>query len=174
MILKIAIADANTEYAEKILSVLEGYDNLNLSLYTDKAALELALTSKQFDILLFDSSVYDGQVETNKTSLTVMLLDEEAGVPETCQSFKKIKKYQRISHIYQQILELYAEVCGDAGNVVGRGKAATIAFFSPVGGVGKTTLALTAATKLAIAGTALFLFEFGRYSFGRLLFATKW
>jgi cellulose biosynthesis protein BcsQ len=156
MILKIGIADANVEYVERMLSVLEGYDNLNLSVYTSRAALEQALTSRQFDVLLFDPSVYDGQMEVKKNVLTVMLLDEDSGVPETCRSFKKIKKYQRISKIYQQILELYAEICGDMGTVVGQRNVPAIAFYSPVGGVGKTTLALASAAKLAMQGYRCF------------------
>lgn len=156
MILKMAIADSNTEYVQRMRSVLEGYDTLKLFIYPDKQALEKALATRQFDVLLFDSSFYNGQIETKKSMLTVMLLDEEAGVPEACRPFKKIRKYQRISRIYQQVLELYAEISGDMGNVAGLGRVSKIAFFSPVGGVGKTTLALVAATKLAMMGHRCF------------------
>lgn len=156
MILKIAIADANTDYVERILSVLEGYDNLNLSVYTDRVSLEQALASRQFDVLLFDPSVFDGQIEVKKSMLTLMLLDEDKRVPETYQGLKKIHKYQRISKIYQQILELYSEICGDLGNVAGQKGVTMVAFYSPVGGSGKTTLALAAATKLAMLGHRCF------------------
>lgn len=156
MILKIAIADNNTEYIDRLLGVMEGYDNLSLSVYTDKTALDQALAARQFDILLFDASIYDGQMAENKSMLAIMLLDEEAGVPSAYQSYKKIRKYQRISHIYQQILELYAEICGDLGNVAGHKGITKIAFYSPAGGVGKTTLALAAATKLADSGKRCF------------------
>lgn len=156
MILKIAIADSNNEYVQKMMSALEEYDSLKLSVYTDKSALEQALSSKQFDVLLFDSSVYDGQIEVKKNTLAVMLLDEEVGVPEACRSFKKIRKYQRISRIYQQILELYAEISDDMSNVAGQKNVTKIAFYSPAGGVGKTTLALAAATKLAMQGYRCF------------------
>lgn len=61
-------------------------------------------------------------------------------------------KYQRISKIYQQILEVYAEVCGDTGVVAGQKKTSVIAVYSPVGGAGKTTTALCAATKYAVQG----------------------
>ena len=36
MILKIAIADTNEEYVKRILSVLEEYEDLNLSVFTDE------------------------------------------------------------------------------------------------------------------------------------------
>ncbi|MBR1851721.1 MAG: hypothetical protein IJ794_00895, partial [Lachnospiraceae bacterium] len=66
MIIKMAIADNNDEYIERLLNVLEGYEDLNLSVYTDRSALEQALASKHFDVFLFDPSVYDGQVEVGK------------------------------------------------------------------------------------------------------------
>lgn len=156
MILKIAIADANTEYVERMLGVLEGYVDLNLSVYTDKPALKQALANVQFDVLLFDASVYDGQTEGHSPTLSILLLDEETGVSPDHQSFQKIRKYQRISRIYQQMLELYAEKCGDLGSVAGQKDVTKVAFYSPAGGVGKTTLALTAASKLAAAGIRCF------------------
>lgn len=52
MILKIAIADTNEEYVKRILSVLEEYEDLNLSVFTDENTLEQALMSQKFDVLL--------------------------------------------------------------------------------------------------------------------------
>lgn len=66
MILKIAIADTNEEYVKRILSVLEEYEDLNLSVFTDENTLEQALMSQKFDVLLFDASVYDGHADGRK------------------------------------------------------------------------------------------------------------
>lgn len=152
MILKIAIADSNEEYVSRILSVLEEYEDLNLSVFTDENTLEQALMSQKFDVLLFDASVYDGHADGGKRFLPILLLDETQGVAAQFQKTKKIRKYQRISKIYQQILEVYAEVCGDTGVVAGQKKTSVIAVYSPVGGAGKTTTALCAATKYAVQG----------------------
>ena len=120
MILKIAIADTNEEYVKRILSVLEEYEELNLSVFTDENTLEQALMSQKFDVLLFDASVYDGHADGGKRFLPILLLDETQGVASQFQKTKKIRKYQRISKIYQQILEVYAEVCGDTVVVAGQ------------------------------------------------------
>ena len=152
MIIKMAIADTNEEYLERLLSIFEEYEELNLSVYTEKYALETALLSKKFDIVLFDASLYDGQTALNRSSLAILLMDESKGVPENCRELPKVNKYQRISRIYQQILSLYAEISGDVGNVLGRDSVSMIAFYSPVGGAGKTTLSLVTATKLAMQG----------------------
>ncbi len=61
MIIKIAIADENREYAEKMLDILEGYEKISLSIYTDKRILEQILNAKHFDVLLFVPSVFDEQ-----------------------------------------------------------------------------------------------------------------
>ena len=156
MLIKVAVADENTEYVNRILNVLEEYEDLSLSVYTEKQAFEQAAGTRHFDVLLLDPSVYDGQIAIGKSSLIIILLDETEELPESLKSLRKIHKYQRISHIYQQILELYAEVCKDLGEVAGQGRTATIAFYSPAGGVGKTTLALTAAAKLALRGYRTF------------------
>ena len=152
MVLKIAIADKNEEYVERLLGVLEEYEELNISVFTDETALEQALMSQKFDVLLFDASVYNGYADGNKKTLQILLLDEEKGVPEQFQKIRKIRKYQRISKIYQQILEVYAEVCGDMGTIAGQKKTSIVAVYSPIGGAGKTTVALCAATKYAMQG----------------------
>lgn len=152
MVLNIAIADKSEEYIERIASVLGEYDGVNLSTFTEESALEEALVSRNFDVLLFASNVYSGYIKGKKGMLSIMLWDEKSGMDGQFQSYKKIKKFQQISKIYQQVLELYADVCGDIGTVAGQKKTTIVTVCSPVGGVGKTTLALAAATKYAVQG----------------------
>lgn len=152
MNIRLAIADKNEEYINKILNVLEEYEDLNISTYTDKNSLEKSLLERTFDILLFDVSVCEGQMPLGKASLSIMLLDETEYVPVGYKNFPKIKKYQRISNIFKKILEYYADICGDIGILSDQKKTKTVAFYSPIGGAGKTTMALTAAARLAMTG----------------------
>lgn len=156
MNIRLAIADSNGEYLKRLLNVLEEYKDLSFSVYTDKKSLEKALLERSFDVLLFDASVYEGQVSLGKTSLGIMLLHEDEDVPAVCIAFPKIKKYQRISGIYKKILELYADVCGDSGVLSDQKKTKIVAFYSPIGGCGKTTMALAAASRLAMMGQKTF------------------
>lgn len=160
MLVRIAVADENEEYLNRLVSVLEEYKDLTLSVYTDRGSLETALVSRTFDILLFDAALYDGQPGMKKGSLAVMLLDEDRAVPAACQDFHKINKYQRISSIYKKILELYSEICQDVGEMMGRRPVVSAAFYSPAGGCGKTTLALAAASRLAMRGHKTFYVNF--------------
>lgn len=152
MILRIAIVDENRDYISRMLNTLGEYENLTLSVFTEQAALEQALLYQKFDVLLFNPDIYDGHMDGEKKFVPVVLLDEERGIQAQFQDYRKIRKYQRISKIYQQILEVYAEVCGDTGAVTGQAKTKVIAFYSPCGGAGKTTMALCAAAKYAVQG----------------------
>lgn len=160
MIIRIAIADSNEDYLNRLLAVLEEYDEVNLSVYTDRHSLETALASRQFDVLLFNPEVYDGQVTLRKSTLALLMLDEEQGVPESCRDFAKINKYQRISTLYKKVLEMYSQISGDIGTAPGRGNVRMVAFYSPIGGAGKTTLALTTAAKLSMRGYRTFYINF--------------
>lgn len=151
MVIRIAIADEDIEYINRIINILERYDNLDILAYTDTDALENAIRTKKIDILLFGSSIISPYMLEDRDFIPVVLWDEENGSQEVMQ-YRKIYKYQRISKIYQQILEIYAEISGDSGEMQGQNKAAIVAFYSPVGGAGKTTLALAAATKYARQG----------------------
>lgn len=156
MMIRMAVADANQDYVTRLANVLEDYEDLNLSVFTERYSLETALASRRFDVLLFDSDLYDGQVGLPSGTLPIMLWNSEKPVPESCKSFAKVAKYQRISNIYRQVLELYADVCGNVDSVLGTKGVRICAFYSPVGGCGKTTTALVAAKKLALQGLRTF------------------
>lgn len=151
MLIKIAIADDDNEYAKRLMYGLEKYNNLNISLYTEAKSLEKALQTKKFDILLFSPHAFTGQISTPKNTAAVLLADGAEAIPDACRNYAKIKKYQQISGIYQEMLDLYAEVCGNIG-IIGTNRTKKILFYSPIGGSGKTTLALSAAVRLAKGG----------------------
>ena len=158
--IRIVLADTNMEYLRRLEMVLANYKDLAISIYSDKTALENSLRSKKIDILLFDSSIYDGQVSLSKDTLAVMLYDVEEPIPDSCSGFKKVNKYQRIGSIYQQIMYEFSEYAKSRGIVIGGNKTKTIAFYSPVGGAGKTTLALATALKLSMEGKKTFYLSF--------------
>lgn len=151
MLIKIAIAEDDNEYAKRLMYGLEKYNDLNISLYTEAKNLENALQTKKFDILLFSPHVFSGQAPLPKRTAAILLADGEEAIPAACNGFARIKKYRQISGIYHEILELYAEVCGNFG-MSGDGRSKKILFYSPIGGCGKTTLSLAAAARLAQEG----------------------
>ena len=156
MIIRMAVADRNKEYVERLINGLEQYTDLQLSVYTDRKSMQLALQTKRFDIVLFDSSVYKGTPPLAEHILGIVLCDDESEIPSDCKHAPRIKKYQRISKIYQKILELYADVCGRNTYAEDGNRARITAFYSPAGGCGKTTLTLASACCLAQRGHKVF------------------
>lgn len=151
MLIKIAIADDDNEYVKRLVYGLEKYNNLNISVYTEAKNLENALQTKKFDILLFAPQVFKGQISLPKHTAAILLADGVEIIPDVCKGFAKIKKYQKISAIYHEMIGLYAEVCGSYG-MTGDNRTRKILFYSPIGGSGKTTLSLSTAVRLARGG----------------------
>lgn len=157
MIIRIAIADDDREYLERLVYGLERYDNLNISVYTEAESLEDVLKTKRFDIILFTPHVFKRQFSVSKHTAVVLLTDDTEKIPDEYRSFTRIKKYQQISSIYQGMLSLYSEVAGDYG-MTGDNRTKKILFYSPIGGSGKTTLSLALALRLARSGqTVLYI-----------------
>ncbi len=156
MIIRVAVADTNKEYVKRLLAVLEEYKDISISAYTNEEALQQALAARRFDILLLDPAMSGKEMENGKKPLVIWLSEEGGGSSAGAGGRLGIRKYQRIRRIYQQMLEFYAEVCEDSGLAGGKGNTRIVAYYSPVGGAGKTTLSLAAATKYAMQGCRTF------------------
>jgi cellulose biosynthesis protein BcsQ len=121
---------------------------------TSLELLGALLINKQFDSALIGTEFLKN-VNLEKIRLPLILWDGIASL-ENHQAHL-IKKYQRISSIVSDILELYSQITPGASPVVaGRGRITVV--FSPVGGSGKTTVSLAYAARMSLSGkTALYL-----------------
>ncbi|MBR3998478.1 MAG: hypothetical protein IKI93_09070 [Clostridia bacterium] len=158
MIIRIACADTNTEYLERLIDVLEDSAELHLSMYSDAAILRENAYLGRFDVLLLDPSMYSRDLPIEKIPVTIMLAGENR-IPYECETLPAIRKYQHIVNIRRSILEICSKnpKFGGTSNGVG-GTAAVVAVYSPIGGAGKTTAALIASARLAAHGKrALYL-----------------
>ena len=152
MIIRIACADTNTEYLERLIDVLEDSAELHLSMYSDAAILRENAFLGRFDVLLLDPSMYSRDLPIDKIPVTIMLAGENR-IPYECETLPAIRKYQHIANIRRDILEICSKnpKFGGTSNGPG-GSAAVVAVYSPIGGAGKTTAALVAAARLAVHG----------------------
>lgn len=161
MIIKVVIADKNQEYLERLVSGLEKYTDLNLAVYSDEESLADAFQVRKYDVLLFSPEIYTKESDyySARADLKIMLEDRETRITGEYTDAKRIEKYQRISCIYRKILEFYSEVCGRTST---RSEEYTsiVAYYSPVGGAGKTTVALASAAKYAMQGKRTFYISF--------------
>ena len=119
MSIRLVVADTDKEYLKRLMDVLQGYDDLQLSYYSNKESLQNGLLNKRIDVLLYSPDIYNGELFSDNVASKIMLYDEDRDVNEAQQKVLKIRKYQRISRIYQEILEAYAEVSRAKGVILG-------------------------------------------------------
>lgn len=152
MNISIAIGDADREYVERLSEVLQQYHDLTLSFFTNFDSLQKALEQKQFDILLFDPDISQERLTVSGVKLAVCFYRDSCSNLHMYANCAKVLKYQRVSNIYKDILREYADKAGGAEEFGNRMKTRLIGVYSPVGGSGKTTIALAIACRLKALG----------------------
>lgn len=152
MNISIAVADVNMVYLEKLVEVLQEYEDLSVSMYTNAKILEQELQSKRYDIVLFDPDISESRMVFSNVKLAVCLYSEDAGNSSLYADYEKVMKYQRISMIYKEVIKLYADKAGYRADFNNEQSSKIVAVYSPVGGSGKTTVALSLASKFSNRG----------------------
>ncbi len=149
MLIKIAILDSDIDYLERLSGVLQQYDELFVAVFSRKEALEQALEQNTFQIVLFHPDVSEKPISFPAGVMPICLCDEETKNRKNYPTMAVIQKFQRISSIYKEIFKCYAAFADDSGmDFFQKGTATAIAVYSPIGGSGKTTIALAIARKL--------------------------
>ena len=144
----LAIADSNKEYLRKISEELQGYSDLTIYVYTSADKLENAMENESFDVVMFDPDLSESRINFSRVKMPICLYSEEAENTSLYKECAHISKYQRISKIYKDMIRAYAEKAGYSYESDHAGKMSVVSVYSPIGGSGKTTVAL------AIAGLA--------------------
>lgn len=152
MNISLAIGDCDLDYSERLLAGLSRYDELTVHLYTDAGKLQRALAEKTFDVVLFDADISEERLAFGASKLAVCLYREDAKNIGLYPDMEKLSKYQRISAIYQEMARLYAGKAGYSDGFDYSHRTDSAAVYSPVGGSGKTTVALALASQLSGQG----------------------
>jgi hypothetical protein len=76
MLIKVAVADTNSEYLSRFVSALENNPAVEVLTYTDRSILRYDVEKRKMDVLLFDPSVYSGDYEISDRIVSVMLFDD--------------------------------------------------------------------------------------------------
>jgi Mrp family chromosome partitioning ATPase len=152
MIIKLLIATADGDYAEHLSNVFaEKYaDKFEVSVCSSAERLQDLLAANRFNTALLSPN-FAASVGLSAIQMPLILTDETGATEDSVSSFRKMRKYQRVSSIVGTILENYAEIGRDLGEIGGK-KAHITAVWSPCGGVGKTTVALAYAAHKVSSG----------------------
>ena len=157
MKITILIASNHEDYTENLSKVLSQNhsDFVCVSMCTSLEKAKEALAEHKYDVALLEP-YFIGKIDLSNIHLPLVLWTEEEkhDVPET---LKKISKYQRVSSLIISIMEHYSKVSEHEHNIKSDNANIT-AVWSPVGGVGKTSVSLALAAKKASDGKqALYL-----------------
>ena len=157
--INIVIADSDELYLNQLTNYLIGHMNkFEVCTFTtiESLARYVGDKSNKIDIIAFTEDLMDESISVASAPAKILLSDgqfEELG-------FDVVNKFQKAEKFINDILMIYAEKTGRVEAVTTGGKRTKIVgFFSPVGGSGKTTLAVATAYALGSQGKNVFYFN---------------
>ena len=165
--LNLVIIDRDADYVNCLLDYLmaEQAHKFIVSAYTEETALVRFLAEEsakaKYDIFLVSEEFYE-QVMHKVKGMVILLAAQEVNFNPKNKD-RVIYKYQYGDKLVEEILEKFAEECsvGDTFNPiyisnVSQQKNRIIGIYSPIGGVGKTTIAVGACIQSAWEGKSVF------------------
>ncbi|MDD2211921.1 MAG: hypothetical protein PHV56_02985 [Clostridia bacterium] len=156
--LKIIIVDRDEEYVNCLLDYLmsEQAHKFLVSSFTEEAALDkfLAEEEKSVDLVLTSGEFYE-KLLSEFQGLIILLAEGKRTFSQT--KGKAINKYQYGDKLVAEILQIFAEeVSVNYPINHDTQKTRIIGIYSPIGGVGKTTIAVGASIQAAWEGKSVF------------------
>lgn len=148
--IKIAVLIKDNETLKRFCQLLSGNYDAGLEIYafTDKANALKSLLDDGINLFLVESGS-DIQLEDIPKMCTLVYLSETDTVKEI-KGIKAVCLYHRPEVIYKELMEIFAESTeASISSIGGKASAANVyTFFSPVGGVGTSTIAAAFAVYL--------------------------
>jgi len=154
MRIKLLIATEDAGYAEHLSSnVSQNYsDAIAVSVCQSKECLLELLSTQKYEAALLESDLIKNTDLSAVTLPLILAADEEKeGQLDAAEEIGEVIKYQRISSLIADVMARYAKV-SKLGRKADIEHACITAVWSPAGGVGKTTVALSYAAKKASEG----------------------
>lgn len=153
MKIRLALLDKDQFYLNRIVAVFSTKyaDKFEIYSFTNKDTAISSVSESRIDILLV-SDVFDIDVSEIPKKCGFAYLVNSSDV-ETYNDQRAICKFQKADLIYKQILSLYSEIAGSvSGLKFGDDSCKVIAFASPSGGTGSSSVAAACALHYAAAG----------------------
>ncbi|MCD8086241.1 MAG: hypothetical protein LUF28_07965 [Clostridiales bacterium] len=154
MKIKIALLTSDTQYTDKLLAAitLQYADKVDLSIFTQKQVAETVLVEQRPNIFLVGDEF--GAVDFKlPPSVELVYFVAQKGI-HLINQHRAICKYQTISEIYRELLDVYAESAGSSVILQGdlNRVCQIITFCSAAGGTGTSVAAAAFARRLASQG----------------------
>lgn len=157
------VADADKQYNEAFVNyILNNCSNRFLiTTFFNKDNLYNDLTKKsnnKIDILLVAEDIYEEDLTKFDVDVIIILTKNK-----NCSysDLNYINKYQRIDILLNNVLNIYSEKNQNfTYNMVGNNETKIVAVYSPVGGIGKTTLSVGCGIQSALNGKSVLYVNF--------------
>lgn len=155
--INIAIADSDELYLQQLTNYLiKNAGNFEVCSFTAKEALATYLADKgnKVDIIAFSEDLADECIAEANIPAKIVLTD---GSFSSLTEYDSVNKYQKTDKFMSDLLLVFAEKSGRVEAVsLGDKETEIVGVYSPVGGAGKTTLALGTSYTLATQGKKVF------------------
>lgn len=155
--IRIVVADSDEFYLNRIVNYLiERTNTFDVQSFTIRESFirYIENNANKIDIVAVSEDMSDRRISESSIPAKILLTD---GSYSEVSGFDIINKYQKAENFINGMLMIYAEKTGRMDAVsAGDKETKVIGYFSPVGGSGKTTLALVSAAALARKGKRTF------------------
>ncbi len=171
MKIKLAILEKDKSYLTRIVSAfgVKYADKFEIYSFTDQAAAIGALKDAKIDVLLA-GDMFEIDVKSLPNKCAFAYLVDSLGI-ETLNNQRAICKFQKADLIYKQILSVYAEKASSITGFSMQGdKSNVVAFCSPSGGVGTSTMAAACAVHYAAQGLKVLYLNLEKFGSSDLFF----
>lgn len=170
----ILLVDENLRFAQNLQQYFQAQDALIVVDIMTSAANIHGLSKQQlagYKMVLTTTENYSLLKEALESQVVVLLY---AGViPAEYQDFYKVSKLVALDEIYREVMNLYAKTQNLISVSKDKKKTKVISFFSPIGGCGKTSIALITANLLAEMGKRVLYLPMEDFNDRRLLYGTQ-
>lgn len=150
MKINLLIADSDSVYLERVSKYIqEKHTQFELYSFSSAEYLDeyLKAPNVKVDILLCSDDLFSPTVQGADAAVKAVLSD---GTYDAYTEYEHINKYQKAENIITAIQIKYAEITGRTDSLAGKPKdSRVVGVYSPVGGSGKTTLAVAVGKALA-------------------------
>lgn len=152
-VLSMLLVDADERYVERMaMKFLEGMeDEIQLEIITDMNYLkEYAATPRKIDVLIINEGCITEDIAKQNIKLTIVLKEEETF--EEQKGAYGIYRYSNLQEIYYKVQGKMNHTFAESDNVDRKQDTNLILVYSPIGGSGKTTVAMGVSLALSQMG----------------------